>query len=127
MTDTREPPSEEELREAREVIQRSNRAGGPFYALQEEIALALRAARQRGREEWQWQSIKTVPRERDVFLYCELWEDTFGEVQIGQLDHGGEWNFQSEMSLEDCGKEYEPTHWRPLPSPPRSDEAEGRK
>ena len=65
-----------------------------------------------------WQPIATCPKETDVLLYSEMWAETFGEIQIVQIDHGGEWNFQSEMQLEPDDKEAEPAHWMPLPEPP---------
>lgn len=66
-----------------------------------------------------WQEIGSCPKETDVLLFNELWGDTFGEIQIGQIDHGGDWNFQSEMNLEFADpSEWQPTHWMPLPPTP---------
>lgn len=67
-----------------------------------------------------WQPIESCPKEQDVLLFSDMWEDTFGAIQIGQLDHGGEWNLQSEMRLDD-DEEFFPTHWMPLPAWPAHD------
>lgn len=68
-----------------------------------------------------WKPIDSCPKETDVLLFNDVWADTFGEIQIGQIDHGGEWNFQSEMHLEAGDPDdFMPTHWMPLPQPPQS-------
>lgn len=65
-----------------------------------------------------WQPIETAPKEIDILVFNEALDYSFGSIQIGQIDHGGEWNFLSEMSLEDCDDDFLPTHWMPLPAAP---------
>lgn len=77
-----------------------------------------------------WQEIETAPKGERVQLYNELWEDTYGAVQIGvRMDDAADikWLFDSGMDissdsnwteLELTPEDYEPVRWRPLPAPP---------
>lgn len=81
-----------------------------------------------------WQDISTAPEGERVELFNELWDATFGEIQIGIFDDG-RWSFDSGMDVYDIddpifdaeyapentkltSKDFEPTHWRPLPRRP---------
>ena len=66
-----------------------------------------------------WQPISTALRDEGepILLHNVLWGMAFGEIQIGYWN-SGQWDFDSEMSLELEGNEMQPTHWMPPPDPP---------
>lgn len=65
----------------------------------------------------EWQPIESAPRDGK----CLLWVDTDdgGEVMVLQRDADGIWVYDSEPIV--CADFWmDPTHWMPLPPPPRS-------
>jgi hypothetical protein len=61
-----------------------------------------------------WRPIKSAPKNEPIIFYDEEWEATLGAIQIGSIDDDG-----SGRTAE--SDEFRPTHWMPLPLPPKTD------
>jgi len=61
-----------------------------------------------------WQSIKTAPKDGRMFL---VWCPATGLSVMTQIG-----NVTESWSLTGSAKHPEPTHWQPLPSPPKGDQ-----
>jgi hypothetical protein len=59
-----------------------------------------------------WQPIETAPQEKLVILYAPGWDP---EVTAGKYEFG-EWR---EGGYGECMIARNPTHWMPLPEPPK--------
>ena len=71
---------------------------------------ALRKAIDRAQSKWR--PIATAPRHQPIMFYDEEWEMTLGAIQIGSVDDDGRGRTGESDS-------FYPTHWMPLPDPPR--------
>ena len=61
----------------------------------------------------EWQPIDSAPRHGDLLLH----NVTGGWVKIGRFYSSG--NDQSLWFKSDYGSHLKPTHWQPLPAPPK--------
>ncbi len=67
----------------------------------------------------EWQPIETAPKDRDILVYedgwCVVvsWEECDG---VGYKGPNGHW---MSNACVDSYTEVEPTHWQPLPEPPK--------
>lgn len=68
--------------------------------------------------EQSWQPIETAPKGEHVLLYDPSWEGDVPNIYIGGWT-GSCWCVCHEADMDVI----EPTHWMPLPSPPRKDSA----
>jgi hypothetical protein len=75
----------------------------------------------------EWQPIETAPKDgTEILLFTtyladEYYDETFSTVQIGSWDFGHDtveaiWRRPAGWA---CVKIGEPTHWMPLPEPPK--------
>ena len=65
----------------------------------------------------EWRPIHTAPRDREILLYAR------GGVYVGKLRHGALGEPQQQhfgWRAYCCGRWSDPSHWMPLPAPPRS-------
>lgn len=58
-----------------------------------------------------WRDIKSAPNGEWILLYDEEWEATLGSRHVGMIWDG-------EAQVEGV-PDFKPTHWQPLPEPPR--------
>ena len=62
-----------------------------------------------------WQPIETAPKDGyDYLVYNSVSEECFVAYRYGGV---GSWYFSDRHALKD-----EPSHWMPLPKPPKEDE-----
>lgn len=65
----------------------------------------------------EWQPIKTAPKDGTAILgWSEEMEEVMSIVWVD--DRGGSWRISSCSSME-LGSWGQPTHWMPLPAPPK--------
>lgn len=64
-----------------------------------------------------WQPIETAPQWERIILFDEEWADTMGAIQIGLMDDRACLTEGFEGS--EGFKGFQPTHWMPLPEPPK--------
>jgi hypothetical protein len=70
-----------------------------------------------------WQPIETAPKDGTDFL--GYWVDRFDPRHENSCEIRTRHNlYQWENIFLEAGKDFRPTHWKPLPEPP--DETEGR-
>jgi len=77
-----------------------------------------------------WNDIRTAPVNERVLVRNEMWDGTFGEVQIAQRE-GAQWVFDTGMLLDDLdefdqsegitAEDYQPQGWLPLPGTDRAE------
>lgn len=60
----------------------------------------------------EWRPIETAPDGGAILLFDEEWEATLGSIRIGSNYGGGEF-------VVDACPDFNPTHWMPLPEPPK--------
>lgn len=83
------------------------------------IAACLEVARKEVREEMNWQPIETAPKGGKRFLASAIGWQTAWEACYRYGKHGEGF---SRTMFDDTGtKNFQPTHWMPLPEPPKDD------
>ena len=65
----------------------------------------------------EWQPIETAPRDGTEILLFDA--DTDPTIYVGGYDYDGRYWFYSELLAQDVVGEATPTHWMPLPEPPK--------
>lgn len=71
----------------------------------------------------EWQSISTAPRDGTAILVYEKWENRFKANKSDyyiQIAYWWDYEWRIDALVPPTGKY--PTHWMPLPQPPKEDE-----
>lgn len=75
----------------------------------------------------EWQPIATAPKNVSLLGFipnAEYYGPGIYKMMLVNFDTGPHWSVNGLHMGRDCGPNYQPTHWMPLPPPPDCEEKE---